>query len=504
MRTPPETAGLHHLLADAARSTPDAPAVHLGAETWSYDELDRMAEQYAAALAATGVTAGDPVLVWAAKSADLIALTQAALRLGAVYSPLAPANPPSRVARIAATLRPASIVTDEAGARAAAASGWPAAAPPLVTFDALRARGAARPAPPWHPVRPGDPAYVLYTSGSTGEPKGVCLSHHNALTFVRWAVAETGLCAADRLANHAPFNFDLSVFDLYGAFHAGAAVDLVPDDLAHAPSALVDFLFERKITVWYSVPSALLLMMRLGGLLDAGAPPALRVCVFAGEPFPTGSALRLRAAWPGVRLFNWYGPTETNVCAGYELTEADDRRSGPLPIGKPVAGDLIRLDRTAADGTGEIVVDGPTVMLGYWGQDRLPPGGYRTGDLGRYDADGNLEYLGRKDTMAKVRGHRVEPGEIEAVLSTHPGIADVAVVVIGTGLEARLHAVVVPTGSEPPGLLALKAHCAASLPTYMVVDSVSAADSLPRTANGKTDRPRLLATLTPPQQKESP
>ncbi|MFJ5100719.1 amino acid adenylation domain-containing protein [Streptomyces sp. NPDC088554] len=504
MRTSPEPAGLHHLLADAARATPDAPAVHLGDATWSYAELDRMAERYAAALAAVGVTAGDPVLIWAEKSADVIALTQAALRLGAVYSPLAPANPPARVARIAATLRPTHVVTDQAGARAAAAAGWPTAAPPLITFDALRERAAARPAPPWHPAGPDDPAYVLYTSGSTGDPKGVCLSHRNALAFLRWAVAETGLRAGDRLANHAPFNFDLSVFDLYGAFRAGASVDLIPDDLAHAPSALVDFLFERRITVWYSVPSALLLMMRLGGLLDAGVPPALRVCVFAGEPFPTGGALRLRAAWPGVRLFNWYGPTETNVCAGYELTGADDGRSEPLPIGKPAAGDLIRLDGTTADGTGEIVVDGPTVMLGYWGQDRLPPGGYRTGDLGRYDADGNLVYLGRKDAMVKVRGHRVEPSEIEAVLSTHPGIADVAVAVTGTGVEARLHAVVVPAGPQPPGLLALKAHCAASLPTYMVVDSVSAAESLPRTANGKTDRSRLLATLTPAQQKEKP
>src|SRR5262249_4154259 len=154
-----------------------------------------------------------------------------------------------------------------------------------------------------------------------------------ALAFVEWAAAETELRAGDRLANHAPFNFDLSVFDLYGAFLAGASVHLIPGTAAYAPEQLVDFLEQRRITVWYSVPSVLLLMMRQADLLTRPVPESLRVCVFAGEPFPLGDVQALRRAWPSVRLFNWYGPTETNVCTSYEVTDADLTRTRPLPIG---------------------------------------------------------------------------------------------------------------------------------------------------------------------------
>ncbi|HEX4705604.1 MAG TPA: AMP-binding protein [Pseudonocardiaceae bacterium] len=466
---------LHHLVRTAAARTPSAPAVHSEATTVSYRELNTLADRQAAALHALGVRAGDRVLIWAAKSVAVVSLMQAALRLGAIYVPVAPTNPAPRVARIAASCTPAVIVTDGAD--------FPG---PVIHIDALTHDG---PPPPEPAVSEDDPAYILYTSGSTGEPKGVLISHRNALAFVRWAAAETSLSPGDRLSNHAPFNFDLSVFDLYGAFLAGASVDLVPSDLAYSPSELLAFLQDRRITVWYSVPSALLLMMRFGGLLDHPAPPALRICVFAGEPFPINGVLELHTAWPGVRLYNWYGPTETNVCTAYEVTEADLARTTGLPIGQACSGDTITLDDD-----GEIVVQGPTVMLGYWGG---PPQGdtYRTGDIGRFGVDGNLEYIGRRDAMVKVRGHRIELGEIEAAIGQHPSVAAVAVVVVGTGIDTKLRAAVVPTpGANPPGLLSLKAHCAEHLPRYMIIDEVSIVDELPRTANGKTDRAALIAT----------
>ncbi|TCO59908.1 amino acid adenylation domain-containing protein [Actinocrispum wychmicini] len=486
--TPPMT--LDRLVRDAARRTPDAPAVHTDDDTVTYAELDQLADDYAAALHANSVTVGDRVLIWAEKNVDTVALMQGVLRVGAVYAPVAPSNPPSRVGRIAAGCTPALIVTDDAGRQA-----WETDYQ-VVTFAELRAKaaqveqqeGVDKQRDETHVSDPDDPAYILYTSGSTGEPKGVCISHRNALAFVRWAAEETGLTGADRLANHAPFNFDLSVFDLYGAFLVGAAVDLIPADYAYAAEALVEFMEKRRITVWYSVPSALLLMMRLGGLLDRGAPPDLRVCVFAGEPFPTPNVLQLRAAWPGVRLFNWYGPTETNVCTSYEVTAADVDRVRPLPIGTAASGDTIILDEH-----GEIVVDGPTVMLGYWGREPQR-GPYRTGDLGRYDEHGQLEYLGRRDAMVKVRGHRVELGEIEAAISTHDAVDAVAVVVVGEGIDMRLHAVVVPKAGQRPGVLAMKAHCAQRLPRYMIIDTVSLVDDLPRTANGKVDRAALVVS----------
>jgi amino acid adenylation domain-containing protein len=489
--------GLHRLVRDAAARTPDAPALHVDDVTLTYRELDELADRHAAALAGAGVREGDRVVIWAAKSVHVVALMQAALRLGALYVPVAPTNPASRVARIAAACAPVLVLTDADGLRAADA---------LLAADAvLTAEGVEWPAPvvgiadppdtgAGPPSEPADtdedrPAYLLYTSGSTGEPKGVLISHRNALAFLRWAVAETGLRPEDRLSNHAPFNFDLSVFDLYGAFLVGASVDVVPADLAYSPAELLEFLHRRRITVWYSVPSALLLMMRFGGLRQRPVPPALRVCVFAGEPFPVSSVVELRSAWTGVRLFNWYGPTETNVCTSFEVTDADLSQLSALPIGRACSGDTVELDPPDA-AEGEIVVHGPTVMLGYWGEPRQC-GGYRTGDIGRRDERGDLVYVGRRDAMVKVRGHRIELGEIEAVLSGHPAVAEVAVVVVGVGIDTRLRAVVVPTGNGRPGLLALKAHCAAHLPRYMIVDDIVVVTDLPRTPNGKTDRRTL-------------
>ncbi|MEV6648930.1 amino acid adenylation domain-containing protein [Amycolatopsis sp. NPDC051371] len=468
---------LHQLVLAARERTPDAPAVHAGERTVTYRELDELADRQAAGLWAAGVRRGDRVLIWAEKSVEVVALMQASLRLGAVYVPVAPSNPVSRVRLIAEGCTPALVVTDET-------AGWGANPPPLSSFDALSTSDGAP--PPLEHVGPDEPAYILYTSGSTGAPKGVLISHRNALAFVGWAAAETGLHAGDRLANHAPFNFDLSVFDLYGAFFAGASVDLAGSDLSYSPAELTDFLHSRGISVWYSVPSALLLMMRHGGLLDRPAPGSLRVCVFAGEPFPIAGVQTLRRAWPDVRLFNWYGPTETNVVTSYEVTDADLSRTGGLPIGRPCSGATLTLS------DGEIVVEGPTVMLGYWG---APPqlGCYHTGDVGRYDAAGELEYAGRRDAMVKIRGHRIELGEIETALARHPAVAEVAVIVAGSGIDARLRAVIVPRPGERVTLLGMKAHCAAHLPRYMIVDEVSLVDELPRTANGKTDRAALTA-----------
>jgi clorobiocin biosynthesis protein CloN4 len=188
-------------------------------------------------------------------------------------------------------------------------------------------------------------------------------------------------------------------------------------------------------------------------------------------------------------MFNWYGPTETNVCTSYEVTSRDLTRTHPLPIGTACSSDKVWLDPPGSD-LGEIVVDGPTVMLGYWDQP-CQSGPYRTGDLARIGSDGTLEYVGRRDQMVKVRGHRVEPSEIEAVLAAHPAVEAAVVVVAGSGLAARIHAVIVPVDGRRPTTLGLKAHCAAHLPTYMVIDAIRLVTDLPRTANGKVDRAAL-------------
>lgn len=471
---------LRDLVPAAARRHPSAPAVADPTAELTYAELDAGADAVAAALYARGVRRGDRVVLWAEKTADLVVVMQAVLRIGAVYVPVASSNPAERVSRIVDDCAPALLVADRPIASRVAA----------VTPSELRGfrrEPAPSPAPPAVPVAPDDPVYILYTSGSTGTPKGVVLSDRNAVSFVEWATTAAGVRHGDRLANHASFNFDLSVFDLYAAFRAGASVHLIPETLAQVAPLLVDFVRERAITVWYSVPSALLQMIDTG-LLDGG-PGALRVCIFAGEPFPLASAQRLRSAWPSVRMFNWYGPTETNVCTCYEVTESDLVRTDPLPIGYPCCGDTVELDDA-----GEIVVTGPTVMLGYWGREPQR-GPYHTGDFGRLDADGTLHYLGRRDDLLKVRGHRMEAGEIEAALSLREDVEQAVVLATGAGPDARLHAVVrSPTGRHPR-LASLRQHCAERLPRYMVIDSLQLVDEFPLNANGKVDRARLARDL---------
>jgi acyl-coenzyme A synthetase/AMP-(fatty) acid ligase len=257
----------------------------------------------------------------------------------------------------------------------------------------------------------------------------------------------------------------------------------------------VDLLLRERITVWYSVPSAIVAMIDDGGLLGVDAP-MLRAVLFAGEVFPIRYVRLLRRRFPRARLLNLYGPTETNVCAFSEVGDVSDDRVAPAPIGRACAGDRIwaRTEdgREAAMGEeGELVVEGPTVMMGYRG---APPhaGPYATGDIVRLDADG-YSFLGRRDAMIKLRGHRIEPGEVEAALVAHPSVREAGVVTVGQGLRARLVAYVV-ADREGPSTIAIKRHCAALLPRHMIVDEVVVVPALPRTPNGKMDRRALAAS----------
>jgi amino acid adenylation domain-containing protein len=490
---------LQDLVVRAARRTPGATAVTDPATSLTYAELDALADNFAHALQELGVSAGDRVVIWTDKTVRAVAATQAALRLGAVYVPVDPRNPVHRAGRIIEDCAPAAVFTTADRAGALGSSAVP------VLLDAPRdpvapAPAGRSPVTPRRPLSPESAAYILYTSGSTGRPKGVCLSHRNALAFVDWATETLQATPADRFANHAPLNFDLSVLDLYAAFAAGASVHLVPPELAHAPRALTDLIERSGLTVWYSVPSALMLMMRDGGLLDRPLPH-LRAVLFAGEVFPPADLHRLRRHWPGKRFLNLYGPTETNVCTAHELPPpAPEMPLDPAPIGRPTCGNEVRilpLDDTdqgvrRATGEGELAVLGPTVMLGYWNR---PPhrGWYRTGDRVRRDESGDLVYLGRLDDTVKVHGVRMHLTEIEAALSSHPEVAEAAALTTGSALDTRLTAFVVPTSASPapPTLLSLKRHCASRLPQGVTIDALRVLAALPRTTNGKVDRQQL-------------
>ena len=482
---------------------PERCAVRGHDQILTYGQLDRLANQIAHILIELGVGKGDRVAIWLDKTSRAVATTQAVLRLGAAYVPIDPLMPALRARRILEGCAVRGLVSSGERVRRLIAAGFDPLLGLLAVDEAEQGLTwrHVESAPDSMPPDPGnledDLAYILYTSGSTGEPKGVCLSHRNALAFVSWVVSVLETTPDDCFANHAPLHFDLSVLDLYGAFSSGGSVSLIPDGMSYVAGSLVEFIRSERISIWYSVPSVLQLMME-NGLLDH-EPGPLRAVLFAGEPFPIRELRRLRNAWPSVRLLNLYGPTETNVCTWYEVKQIEADRSGPVPIGRACCGDeawAVREDgQVAVPGEeGELMVSGPTVMLGYWGAPPQAPRPYATGDLVRLQHDGNYRYLGRRDHMVKVRGYRVEPGDIEAALHTIPGLRDAGVVVAGEGLEARLVAFLVCAGFEEIPLLQVKKHCAERLPRYMIPDRVRYLETMPRTRNGKLDR-RELARL---------
>jgi amino acid adenylation domain-containing protein len=351
-------------------------------------------------------------------------------------------------------------------------------------------------------------AYVIYTSGSTGTPKGVMISHANALAFVNWAAAEFAVSAGDRLSSHAPLHFDLSIFDLYAAMKAGASVSLVPDGTSTFPVRLAEWIVKNEISIWYSVPSILTLLLLKGGIERADLA-RLRLVLFAGEVFPTKYLRELLRALPRAAFANLYGPTETNVVTWYPVPPLDGAGDEPIPIGRACANSEIFLvddeGRLVEEPgvPGELYARGPTIAQGYWGdpektartfvanpfQPNFTERVYRTGDIVARDPGGELRLLGRRDRMVKSRGYRIELDEIETVLYAHPEVKEAAVVAIPDELAGNvIRAFVAP---ETLAVAALREHCLGRLPRYMVPESFEVRAELPKTSTGKVDRPTL-------------
>ncbi|HEX2030313.1 MAG TPA: amino acid adenylation domain-containing protein [Actinomycetota bacterium] len=517
---------LHHLLHASAGSHPEAPAVVDGERTLSYADLERRSNQLAQLLREQGVRRGDRVGLYLEKSAASVVGIYGAMKAGAAYVPIDPRAPVARASYIAGNCGIRALVTagEKAGTWAQLLHGEsPIEALVLPGEDAPDADIPRRvpvfgreavdgqPAePPGVPVVDQDLAYILYTSGSTGDPKGVMLSHRNAMTFVEWAADLVAVRPEDRLSSHAPLHFDLSIFDLFAAALGGASVHLVPPETSVFPVEVVRFIEGHGITVWYSVPS-ILSMLTLRGGLGPGALPTLRTVVFAGEVFPTKYLRELMRLVPHAEFLNLYGPTETNVCTWYRVPDIPEDQTEPIPIGRAI--DNLEVFAVTDDGrlaspgeVGELHVRGGGVMQGYWGDPERtsrvlianPFGGevrdpvYRTGDLVREDEDGNYRFLGRRDSQIKSRGYRIELGEIEAALNGHPSIVECAVVAVPDELITnRIEAyVVVRDGVDAAHLIRF---CSERLPSYMIPQRFRFSDTLPKTSTGKIDRQALRA-----------
>src|SRR5579884_106054 len=520
---------LSQLLTDSAARDADQVAVEHKDQRLTYGELERASNQLARALQALGVRRGDRVGIYLAKSTASLVSIYGILKAGAVYVPIDPGAPLPRVAYIVGNCGIRLLIsTGDRLGRLRQAFPEAGGLETLLLADWDRRREAA--APPgtrlvaWGPTLAAesdaavplagidtDLAYILYTSGSTGEPKGVMLSHRNALTFVDWARGRFAITAADRLSSHAPLHFDLSIFDLFVAAAAGATLVLVPTETTLFPLPQAQLMAEARLTVWYSVPSALILMLTHLYLRDF-ALDQLRLILFAGEVFPVKYLRQLHQVLPRAALYNLYGPTETNVCTYYQVVDVPPDRDEPFPIGRACENtEVFALDesgrRCGVGEVGELYVRGSTVMQGYWGrpedtaralaQNPLQPHfrdpAYRTGDLVKLDASGDYLFLGRRDNQIKSRGFRIELGEIETALYNHPAVREAAAVAIPDELIGnRIHAFVAL--NEPAAATAgdLERHCLAALPRYMVPEQIVLRPVLPKTSTGKIDR-RALA-----------
>lgn len=518
---------LHQAIAQAAERDPGHEAIRCNGKGLNYQELFSRANCLARVLREQGVRRGDRVGIYLNKSLESAIAIYGILSAGAAYVPLDPLAPTARV----------SFVIQDCGIR------W------LVSSDARRdalaevlqtatgvecviglTSGLEVPVRsiPWEEINAGpdgpldtatveqDLAYILYTSGSTGLPKGIMHTHRSGLSFAEWAAAMYALRSDDRLSNHAPLHFDLSTFDYFAGALAGATTVIVPEAVTKLPAALSKLMADERLSVWYSVPFALIQLLQRGGL-GARDLSALRWVIFAGEPFPTKHLRAVMAQLPQARFSNIYGPTETNVCTYYHVEPLSPDSDEPIPIGKPCANvEALIVDsagQPVADGeTGELLIRGGVVMRGYWGQPektergffRRPALGYledvfyRTGDLVQPLPDGNLKYLGRKDRQIKTRGYRVELDEIEVVLLAHAGVEEAAVYAVPDGQGSNLiEAAVVPKAGEEVQAPQLIDYLAGRLPAYALPAKLTVTTDFPRTSTGKIDRRALQAGSTP-------
>jgi amino acid adenylation domain-containing protein len=473
-------------LPDALRETawrlPDHEAVRWQGDSVTWAELWRRASHLASILRSKGVQRGDRVAIYMSKSVQSVIAIYAIMKAGAAYIPLDPSAPIDRLRSIVADSRVRCLLTNRK------------------KLEDARRLQCGEPCVPWDEIDgaggdidreilagPDDVSYILYTSGTTGTPKGIVQTHSSSLAFSAWAANEYGLTSTDRVSSHAPFHFDLSTFDLFSAALAGATTVLVPEVLTKFPAGMVRFIKDERISVWYSVPYALIQMLERGNLEGAGLD-SLRWVLFAGEPFPPKHLRRLISALPA-RFSNLYGPTETNVCTCHHVDHPPDEAS-PIPIGRLCPGmeSLVLED--------ELFISGPTVTRGYLGRPDLDDCSfvrhsgrryYRTGDLVKRDADGNYHYVGRKDRQIKARGHRIELDEIEAALLSHPDVSEAAVYATPDGLGSnRIEAVVNARRKAGITAAALLQHVLGLLPNLRGALGNSLSGRVPAHLDGKS------------------
>ncbi len=492
---------IHQRFEKQVEAYPGHIAVKTRRHEWTYKGLDDEAARVAARIYALAGDSETRVGLLFESDAPLLAGILGALKAGQTYVPLDPSNPRDRLAYMLKHSEAAVLLTDEANvALARQLAGDSVEVLCLDTTDAAKARFERG-----RTTSPDSIAYILYTSGSTGVPKGVVQSHRNVLHFMRVYTNNLGLHSGDRLSLLSSYGFDGAVMDIFGALMNGATLvpaRLMDDGLEGALKRITD----ERVTVFHSTPTVF--RQLFGGRGPNGALEHIRMVVLGGEEALTSDLelFKLRFS-PDAMFVNGLGPSESTVTLQHFMRHNTVNTRTSLPAGLPVEDtEVVLLDASGGptDVYGEIAIQSPHVALGYWRDDektaaafRTQPDEagrrvYRTGDIGRRLPDGTLEFVGRKDSQVKIRGFRIELGEVESVLGRHPDVKECAVLARSDrGGPARLVAYVQPTASEQDLASKLRAFLKEKLPDYMVPAAFVVQPSLPLTANGKLDRAAL-------------
>jgi amino acid adenylation domain-containing protein len=521
---------LHERAARFAQTCPDAPAVADPRATLTYAELGARAGDLAGRLRSAGAGPETRVALLLDRSIEFIVGVLGILQAGAAYVPLDPAHPSARLSYLMRDTRAGLVVTApsqyaELLDRLRAEHDGP---PPFLTLDvggAARAPAAGR-AAQGNGAGPANVAYVMYTSGSTGHPKGVCATHAGVMNLLADMARRQRLRPADVCSWWTSGGFDVSVYEIFSALGAGATLLVVPPEVRPDPHRFADWLAGHAVTSAYVPPFALAALADRAEAADQAVPSerpplALRRLVVSVEPIPEPTLRRLLTAIPGLQIINGYGPTETTIFSTLHEVDRGASNAGTTPIGRAVQnGPVLLLDpslRPVPVGVpGELCIGGAGLARGYHARaaataERFMPNPYaaqpgarmyRTGDIARYLPDGRLRFLGRRDHQLKLRGVRIELGEIESVLARHPAVSSALAMVRSIGGQQALAGYVVTRpGADHDGLgTELVHYLRQQLPAALVPAAVVPLAAWPVTVNGKLDRhalpdPEIVTTV---------